>query len=157
MKYDPKDASSAIPAGVYEATVTAVSEVDKDGRALQDKNGYDMCKVLFDIYVGDVTRKLTQYFSASPSALWRMKKMAEAVGLGDKFRAQQLQPSEFVNRNLRLTLTVKDDPTYGEQNQISAYEPTTLAARPAQARPSLVQRVVESRKPAAIEDDSIPF
>jgi hypothetical protein len=160
MQYDPKDASSAIPAGVYEATVTNIVERKDDGSDMKDKNGYDMMRVSFDVYVGDATRKLSQYFSAGPSALWRVKKMAEAVGLSEKFKAGKLVPGDFLDKNLRLTLAVKDDPKYGEQNEIKVFEPTAVGSRPPQAAkpPGIIGRVSEMRKQAAaIPDSEIPF
>jgi hypothetical protein len=153
MKYDPKDASSAIPEGTYEATVVYITEVDKEGNPLKDRNGYDMMRVGFDVYVGDVTRKLSQYFSASPMALWRVKKMAEACGLGEKFKSGALQAGDFADKNMRLTLTVKDDPKYGEQNEISAFGASTLTARPA----SKMEQRVSKQNASTLGDDDIPF
>jgi hypothetical protein len=160
MQYDPKDASSAIPEGVYEATITNVVERRADGTDMKDKNGYDMMRVSFDVYVGDATRKLSQYFSANPSALWRVKKMAEAVGLGEKFKAGKLVGGDLLDKNLRLTLTVKDDPMYGEQNQVKAFDASALASKPSQTAkpPGIIGRVSEMRKQAAaIPDSEIPF
>lgn len=156
MKYDPKDASSVIPDGVYEATVVTITERRDDGSEMKDKNGYDMMRVAFDVYVGDVTRKLSQYFSAGPSALWRVKKMAEATGLGEKFKAGKLVPGDFLDKNLRLTLVVKDDPKYGEQNEIKVFEPTAVGARPANAG-GIIKRVSEMQKKPVIDDESVPF
>jgi hypothetical protein len=156
MQYDPKDASSAIPEGVYEATITNVVERRADGTDMKDKNGYDMMRVSFDVYVGDATRKLSQYFSANPSALWRVKKMAEATGLGEKFKAGKLVGGDLLDKNLRLTLAVKDDPKYGEQNEIKVFEPTAVGARPANAG-GLIKRVSEMQRKPVIDDESVPF
>lgn len=156
MQYDPKDASSAIPEGVYEATVVTITERRDDGSEMKDKNGYDMMRVAFDVYVGDATRKLSQYFSAGPSALWRVKKMAEATGLGEKFKAGKLVPGDFLDKNLRLTLAVKDDPKYGEQNEIKVFEPTAVGARPANAG-GIIKRVSEMQRKPVIDDESVPF
>lgn len=137
MNYDPKDASSVIPEGEYEASIAAVTSVNKDGEQLRSKDGYEMVCVTFEVYVGDAARKLFVYFTASPKALFRYRQLALALGQEAQFKLKQFQAADNIGANLRITVGIKDDPKYGEQNTTDAFAPSAVTAKrtPAKADP----------------------
>ncbi len=153
MKYDPKDASDTIPAGDYEASINTVYTADKEGQPLRSKDGYDMQRVMFDVYVGEAVRKLSVYFTASPKALFRYRMLAKAVGQYDAFKAGTFSAINHVGANLRLSLSVEDRPGYGEQNQVDDFQPSTVTAK---REPSRMEKTATAAATGTV-DDSIPF
>lgn len=153
MKYRAKDASNAIEAGTYQASIKAVISAKDDGSPLRDKNGYDMLKIVYDVYVGDRTRAFTEYQSASPVSLWRYAKLADALGARAEFKAETFDVSDYIGRNLILELTVQDSEQYGEQNRVKSYgQVGTPKTEPAQTKSSSNRPI-----PSIVHDDDIPF
>ncbi len=152
MKYRAKDATNAIPAGTYEATIRSVVTSKDDGSPLVDKNGNEYINVVYDVWVGEHARQLTEYHSASPTSLWKYAKLADALGARDEFRAETFDVANYVGKNLFLELTVKDHPEYGEQNRVKSY-----GANNSKAKASTGVATTPKSAPAALKDDDIPF
>lgn len=152
--YNPKDASQAIPAGTYDASIKAVIETDKDNQPLKSrKSGEAMQKVVFEVYAGDRARQVSQYFTAK-SMLWMYKKMAVAMGKGDDFKAGTFNAKDHLGAGLRLELGVEDSDEYGEQNTIDAFHPLApgQTARPVSGPASFV-----GAGGGPMSDEDIPF
>lgn len=144
FSYNPKDANSVLPEGEYEASILSVKE------GTSQNSGAPMLTVTFTVYGEDRTPQLRDWI-VNPSTLWKLKKLAEALGKLDEFNGGEWLPEE--GANLRVKLSVEDDPNYGEQNRITGY----LADKPS-GKPRT------QRKPAAagathtpISEDDIPF
>lgn len=150
MKYSAKDANQTVPEGVYDASIKSYTETKKDGSPLQTRSGDPMCMVTFEVYVGERSRLVSDYFSAG-SMLWKYKNLAKALGKEDEFKAEKFSASDYIGENLQLELTVEDDEKYGEQNRIKKFMPKRAGAvsRPATSG--------AARGAAPISDDDIPF
>ena len=176
MRYNPKDAIVVIPEGEYEASISNVNGLAKDGGPLTTKNGDPMEQVTFDVYVGDVVRKHSEYFVSSPKALWRYKRLAQALGVADQFKAGDFEASNYIGSNLRLGITIEDDAAYGERNRVEAFNPSDVAAsipppppapkppagfvqgaRVAMNRPVSAAPSVGEQPGAPLNDGDIPF
>lgn len=149
MKYKAKDAAQTVPAGVYDASIKAYTETKKDGSQMQTKSGDPMCMVTFEVYVGERTRFVSDYFSAG-TMLWKYKNLAKAIGKEDEFKAETFTAEDYIGENLQLELTVEDDEKYGEQNRIKKFMPK---------RAGVVARanVGKVTPDTPIDDSSIPF
>lgn len=147
MKYNPKDASQALPIGDYDAVILRVDNDDKDGRPLiSKKSGEAMQCVTFEIYtVAGAKRQVRQYFTER-SLLWFYKKLAVALGQKTEFDAGSFDAADHIGTNIRVTLDIEDDPDYGEQNRIRAFHPSGTKSTP---------RMTPSAVPA--DKDDIPF
>jgi len=153
VKYNHKDASDVIPAGVYEASIHSVDTTDKDGKPLKTRDGlYEMQKIAFEVYVGDAARKVWVYFAASPKALFRYRMLAKAIGQGDAFKADRFNAMDHIGANLRVELSIEDSPQYGEQNRVDDFQPSTMTGK---REPSRMESTATAK--ATVEDDSIPF
>lgn len=162
MRYDPKNASSTIPEGDYDASIKHVQTEDEHGNALKSKAGNEMEKVTFTIYTENGERQLSTYFVNSIKALWRYKKLAEALGQGNEFKESRFEASNFVGENLRVSIKIKPaDGTYDEQNEITAFEPSGASAQlqPQAQRlaPAASGRTATPVNPSGITEDDIPF
>jgi len=132
--YDPKDASSAIEAGWYNAVIEAVEAKHSD------KVGA-MQKVAFRVY-GSREVVVYEYFHAK--SLWKYKALAKAFGKAVEFNAGQFDAADFINANIDVELIVKDSPEYGEQNNIAAFAPDGERSEGPKAKPQGSQGFVPS-------------
>ena len=148
--YNPKDAASAWDAGDYEASIVKVDE------GTSGSSGAPMLTVTFKVYNGDKERTLKDYI-VNPSTLFKLKKLAVALGEGVAFGLGKFDPGDHINANLMLTLAVEESDEYGDQNKIKGYKPLSRqpAARPAPRVPA----TLPASAPGAfdIADKDIPF
>lgn len=151
MKYQAKDANQVIPAGVYDATIKAYTEERKDGTRMTTKAGEPMCQVRFEVYAGDQTRVLSDYFMAG-KMLWRYKKLAQALGQEDAFAAETFSAENHLGDALQVEIEVEESDEYGEQSKIKRFMPKRSGAAPAVS----AKRLTEASKTPMAEDD-IPF
>lgn len=159
MKYDPKDASNVIPAGIYDASIRAVLTEKEDGTPLRTKAGDDMQKVVWTVYTDRGDRTLSEYH-AGGKMLWRYKKLAQALGAEDAFKAGTFDACSFVGENVQLEIDVEDNPQYGEQNRVAAYLPKSGAApagAPKAKAPAGKNVNAKGIPTNPTEDSSIPF
>lgn len=148
MKYNAKDAVQTVPAGVYDASIKSYTETKKDGSRMQTKSGDPMCMVTFEVYVGERTRFVSDYFSAG-AMLWKYKNLAKAIGKEDEFKAETFSAENHIGENLQLELTVEDDEQYGEKNRIKKFMPKSAGA------PARTHGPAKGATP--IGEDDIPF
>jgi hypothetical protein len=127
VKYNPSDASNVIPAGIYDASIRAVLTEKDDGTPLRTKAGDDMQKVVWTVYTDRGDRTFSEYH-AGGKMLWRYKKLAQAFGAEDAFKAGTFDAHSFVGENVQLELEVEENGQYGEQNRVAAYFPKRDAA-----------------------------
>lgn len=151
MKYTAKDATQVIPAGTYDATIKAYSEEKKDGSRMMTKAGDPMCMVRFEVYVGDQTRVLSDYFMAG-KMLWRYKKLAQAIGQEDAFNSETFSAENHIGDALQVEIEVEESDEYGEQSKIKKFMPKRAGATAKTA----AKRLTESSK-QPMGDDDIPF
>ncbi len=155
FRYDPKDASSAIPAGKYQASIKSATELDSDGRPLRSKGGEAMQLVVFEVYSGEHARPLYQRFTEK-SMLFLYRKLAHALGASDDFSAGKFDAADHIGVNLTLTLEVQDDPTYGESNRIVEFGSSVARADPAPTAKRAAPRRAAPVSSAPADND-VPF
>lgn len=132
--YDPKDASNALPAGQYAASIKSTTEQDKDGQQLISKKSREpMQLVTFEVYQNDgPTRQVRQYFT-NKSMLWLYRKLAHALGQADAFSDGKFNAQDHIGANLVLDLDVESN-SFGEQNVIVEFLPKKGGAAPVAAK-----------------------
>jgi hypothetical protein len=149
FNYNPEDASSAWPAGKYEASIEKVEE------SLSKKNNDPMLIVHVQVYGTGATvgqkQTINEYITAPPAgsgrkgSLWKLKAIATAVGLVDKFKTKTLKPKELVGKTALVELGVEEDPKFGDKNVITLYEK--------------LERLSPQKVAVAVgaEDEEVPF
>ena len=128
FQYEPEQASNAWPVGSYEATIEKVEE------SISKAQGDPMLIVSYRVYgaPGGPTRgktlEMKDYITAPPAdsgrkgSLFKLKAIAEVLGLADKFKTKALRPKQdLVGKNLIVNLTVRESAQYGDQNQVDSY------------------------------------
>lgn len=146
MKYNPKDASSAIPPGWYNATIESTED-------RQTKKGDDMQVVTFRVYG---TREITVKEFFHPASLWKYKALAKALGQLPEFNQASFDAADFLRKSIDIELLVEDSPEYGEQNRIKAFAPDGEKAG-VSPRPPSSQGGFVPPADATIDHDDIPF
>ena len=144
FNYDPKEAVQCWPEGDYQATI-------ERGEERQSKAGNDMLVVTFKAYRGSETMLLNDYI-VRPATIFKLKKIALALGRGDDFEAGKFNIDDYMGHNLTLTLGIEQQDGYDDQNKIKKYGAKSGASpRPAAKKPA----AKASAEP--LTDDDIPF
>lgn len=145
MKYDPRAATLCLPEGDYDASILKVEEKESN-------SGNMMEVVTFEVYTDTGSVKLKEYFVEGQSfAAFKYKRMAQALGKEEEFKAGTFQAASCKGDSLTVTLAIKED-DFGEKNVIKAFSPKRLGAKPA-----------ASKRPAApvanvtLTEEDIPF
>ena len=112
MKYDPRDATSAIPEGWYPAIIETVVEG-------QTKTKQDMQTVTFRVY-GPREVTVKEFFH--PASLWKYKGLARALGKLAEFNQAAFDARNFINQSLDIELSIEDSAQYGEQNRVNRFD-----------------------------------
>jgi hypothetical protein len=147
--YDPKDASNALPASQYNATLSTCEEQ-------VSKGGNPMLKLSYTVYPPQGGERTVYDYIVNPAGIWKLKKLAGALGQGGAFMAGNFDPARHLGANLDLVLEVEDDAQYGEKNVIRGYAPSTISGQRQAAAPA---RAGKTTMPAdsSINEDDIPF
>lgn len=146
MRYNPKDASQAWPAGDYEATIKSVE-------AKTSKSGNEMEVVTLTVYHPEGKEQTVWDYIVNPATVFKIKKIAKALGFSAEFEAGTFQVSDCVGANMLLTLDVEEDAEYGDKNKIKNYQPSRV-----KARREVAAAVASTGKAATpLVADDIPF
>ena len=153
MKYKPEQAIACLPQGDYEATIERAEEVTS-------KTNKPMLVISYKVY-GPHNRTIEIKDYIVEEMLWKLKRIATAIGQMDAFNKGEFFAADYVSHNLTLTLTVEENSDFGDQNRIKAYKQlsrTGTAARPA-SNPSPVKSYAGSiaAPPMENQDGDIPF
>jgi hypothetical protein len=140
-KFNPSEAISCLPAGVYDATIDTVE--DK-----QSKKGADMVVVSYTIYKPDGTTSTLKEYAVIPSGMWRVKRLCKACNASKAFESGDTGTiaRELVGKNIKVTLSVAENGEFGDQNRIESYAPGAGIAAAA-----------KSPAVPGIEESDIPF
>lgn len=139
MRYNPKDAFICLPAGDYEATI-------HDAEERVSSNNNEMIVFSFMVYRDNTKAIVRDYITES--MIWKLKKIAKAIGQLEVFEGGVFRPEDYKGRNLTVTLGVEESEDYGDQNRIRGYQ--TL-----QRQTSVASK--ERAVGTEITDDDIPF
>ena len=117
FNYNPKDAKKLFEAGDYCAELTGVEEK-------VTKTGKPMLVVNLQIHANDDGPSiLLRDWIVAPDSIWKLQKLANALGVVDKFEDQSFNPEDYKGCNIGVTLKVRVDEKYGEQNTVVGYKP----------------------------------
>jgi hypothetical protein len=148
FRYNPKDAADAAQPGDYEATLTACTE------GTSKSSGSEMLTLTFVVYA-DRERTIKDYI-VNPDGLWKLKKLAIALGHKGAFDAGTFDPADHLNSNLMVTLKVEESAEFGDQNKIGGYKPLARSqAQPQRAAAPARAAAAQTHEP--VGDDDIPF
>lgn len=140
MKFNPDDAVNLMPDGEYDAEIA-------DAEEARSKNGNDMMKLTVRVFPGGGPRLLFDY-AVVPSTLYKLKQLAGAVGLADKFAKGELQPEDIKGKSVRVTI--------GTEPAKNGFEPKNKVTRYLPQEAGHVAPPAASRR-APVADDDIPF
>lgn len=114
MKYNPKDATMCLPAGVYDATISAFNDKDDEGKPLRSKGGNLMEVVEFTIYTpSGGTIRMSEYITEKVVA-WKYGVLAKALDKKADFDAGTFNPADYIDHNVKVELEVEE---YNGQDQ----------------------------------------
>lgn len=115
IKYNAKDASSAWPAGDYDAVILAVEETTSKS------SGSDMYKVTLEAFNPEGRKQTIYDYIVIPAATFKLKMVASALGKSADFNAGKFDLTAYQNRRLTLTLDQVEDAQYGDKNTVKKY------------------------------------
>ena len=148
FNYDPKDASTCWPEGGYDATINSYEE------GQSKSSGADMLTIEFEVYSGSQTMRLKEYI-VTPSTVFKLKKIAVALGERAKFEKGQFNIAEHLGASIRLNLEVEENEDFGDRNVIRGYAKHE-GDKPARSTEPAKQSGGGGGH-AAIDDGDIPF
>lgn len=168
IDYDPKQAAGCWPPGDYDAVLEKVED------KVSKSSGNDMQVWTLKVYNSDgQERTVWDYVTAS--AAFKIRQLAEALGLKREFEAKNFQADDHAGANLRVELTIESQDGYDDKNKVKRYLPAAApaipatpparTAAPAQPKPGTLKQAVKQRpapqSPLSEEpqftDDDIPF
>jgi Protein of unknown function (DUF669) len=142
VKYNPKDASSCLPKGEYPAVIDHVE-------SKTSKAGNEMDVVTFRVYPDNGREILVDDYIVNPSTLFKLKKIAVALGKKQDFEAGTFQVADHLQSNLTVLLDVEESDEFGDQNKVKGYKAHSL--------PAAAVAVGAVAKAGPLKDDNIPF
>lgn len=138
MRFDPKDAVNLMPDGEYDAEIV-------DAEEQRSSKGNDMMKLTVRVFPGGGPRIVFDY-AVVPSTLYKLKQLAGAAGLADKFASGELQAEDVKGQSVRVTIGTEPAKNgFDAKNKITRYLPQVAGEMP--GRSSTPPR----------HDDDIPF
>lgn len=156
--YDPKNGNKpVIPAGEYEAEIIGAEHTTSK------QMGTPMVKVDLKVFTTDREEFISDYLVASATMTWKIKAFAKALSAEQQFDDGTFDPVNYYGRLVTVTLEVKEDPKYGQQNRIKKYAAVERAAVAVaqRATPASQQASRPATRPGAqvapIPSDDIPF
>jgi hypothetical protein len=127
-RYNSSDATEVagalIPAGTYEAVVKrAENKISKAERERAKQEGREpvenMIALILTCYHAGDDSDVFDYLVFDPKTLYKVRHFCDSAGLD--FEKGELDAAECTDRNVLVRVVVKDDPTYGKQNQVKDY------------------------------------
>lgn len=116
IKYNPNEAALTWPEGVYKAHIEKMFEKTS-------KAGNEMIEVIFvcrDRERGEM--KVWDYI-VIPKGLWKLKKIADAIGKPAAFESGNFNANDYVGENLQLELALDRRVGYADRNAVAEYLP----------------------------------
>jgi hypothetical protein len=112
--YDPKKASSCLPAGNYEAVLESVEEK-------VSKNNNPMLEAHWTVFESADRHVTVRDFIVNPATLWKLKNIARAWAMLGTFEAGVFDLQEHLQKHITVVLDLQNSEKYGEQNSIVGY------------------------------------
>lgn len=146
--YNPKDASTALPADKYPASIAKCHE----GVSKSSQN--PMLTVSFTVYTATGGERTVKDYIVNPSTLWKLRRLAKALGKSAEFDAGTFAVEKHIGANLTLELDIQQQEGFDESNTIVGYEPKTGGA---DRRPTTAARDNGSVHIEPVTEEDIPF
>lgn len=160
MNYNPNDARKTLEPGDYMAELVSCEET-------KSKAGKDMAVINWRIYPNDnsMPSVMLRDWVVIPIGVWKLEKMSKAWGVHDSFKDATFNPVQFIGHNLIVSIKVKMDEKYGEQNSIANYKPMQKSGSPSVITPALQAQLKRAEAESSdanfavssAVDDTIPF
>ena len=150
IDYNPSDAIKLFEAGDYQAELNGYED-------RLSKAGKPMAVLNWQIYPNnDGPSILLRDYIVVPDSVWKLKKLAKALGVQDKFNDGTFQPEDHKGCSVIVSLKVKTDEKYGEQNVIVNYKPHDTKESPFKSAVKQLQTKEQAVIPSYAPDDSVP-
>lgn len=147
IPYSHKDAKQdARPAGDYEATLAGYEE-----KVTKEKQK-PMMVLNWKCFENDGGEFFVKDYIVIPDGVWKVKKIALALGKIKEFEADAFQPEDQTGCSLVLTLGVQAQDGFDDKNTIKAYKP--LEHRKSTESPALVAQ--RKRAMASVDTEKEP-
>lgn len=147
MRFTPKTETEIAEAnllqpGTYDFEVA-------DAKDKTSKAGNEMIELNLKVFDADGDYRFVRDYLLE-SIPHKLRHVAYACGLGDKYEAGELTAEDFLDRTGQVKVGIQKDKTgqYADQNSVRDYVLPTGNATPARQAQS---------QPAVIDDDEIPF
>ena len=119
LPYRSADAAGVIwPNGSYQARIEKAEEARSNA-------GNDMLKLTVIVFAPDGQSRIVYDYIVlnNPVALQKLGRLADAIGKGDRYRADKLDVRDISGSIVSATLGLKvsKNPKYGDDNQVVAY------------------------------------
>lgn len=154
FNYNPKDAKKIFEPGDYSAELGVFEEK-------ATKTNKPMLVVNMQVFPRDSGPSIMMRdWIVNPDSIWKLKKLATALGVSDKFENQTFNPEDYQGNSVIVSLKVKDDPQYGEQNVVAGYKPFQKEADASMLRRhATVEETVNTNfaPDDSVLSDGIPF
>lgn len=122
ITYDPKDAGGTWPMNVYRANIESAEETTAKS------SGRPMIKMGFKLYDRERGTKIIYEHMVIPSALWKLQKVAEAIGKQDAFESGAFDRRDYVGANLEVEIDTEKQDGYADKNVILEFMPIRPSA-----------------------------
>lgn len=161
LDYNPDDAVRVWPAGNYDATLAKVEE--KVSKRKPDGSGGNPMEVwTLEVWDANGEKQLISDYVVIPSATFKIKQLAVALGKEADFKARQFQASDYIGAGFIVELVVEKQDGYDDKNRVKKYLPGVSAEpAPAPQRPTRPQRQPVTSPPFSdnqeFKEDDIPF
>lgn len=120
ITYDPKDAGGTWPSNIYKASIESAEETTAKS------SGRPMVKMGFKLYDRERGTKIITEHMVIPAALWKLQKVAEAIGKMDAFETGAFDKRDYVGANLEVEIDTEKQDGYADKNVINEF----LAIKP---------------------------
>lgn len=118
VTYNHKDGNKECQqAGPYEATLAGYEETTAKS------SGKPMMVLAWKCFTPEGTEFIIKDRIVIPDGVWKIKRIAQAIGKEREFLADAFQPEDEQGCSLILDIGVQKSPGYDDQNNVKGYKP----------------------------------
>lgn len=118
MRYNPKDAERKV------LSKDKYPGILKDVRERMSRNQEDMWEIRWTVQHGDKQFELKDFILNTSAGLWKLKKLAVALGKKEEFDEGTFEPKRYEGRRVVLVLGIREaQGNYERSNCVTDYKP----------------------------------
>lgn len=162
LNYNPKDAATCWDEGAYDASLVKVES------GVSKSSGKDMEILHFRCYHPNGNEQTIKDYIVVPSTLFKLKRLAIAIGQKAEFENGTFQAENYINSNVKVFLKVDRQDGFDDKNVIDKFvtEVSTNTPVATQQPRTTVSDFRPAKQPvtpspiseeAVFKDDDIPF